>query len=188
MTKSTPTLASRLGTVLIAASLLFFLILYGPFLLLFLPGKTVAVPQNQPGLTITIPKINAQAPIIKDVDPWNEAEYRTRLKEGVAHAKGSSLPGEGSTTYLFAHSSDLPWNLTRYNTAFFRLGELQPGDAIMVTDDVQTFTYQVTAIKVVRPDEVKYLTQFQDKDQLILQTCTPIGTALKRLLVFAAPA
>lgn len=40
--------------------------------------------------------------------------------------------------------------------------------------------------KTVWPNEVKYLKEDQG-DILILQTCTPIGTALQRLLVFAKP-
>ena len=102
----------------------------------------------------------------------------------MAHAKGTALPNQAGTTFLFAHSSDVPWRITSYNTAFYRLGKIQPGDQITITYEGEDYFYQVRDKKVVWPIEVEFLTK-QGKDQLILQTCTPIGTSLKRLLVFA---
>ena len=57
---------------------------------------------------ITIPKIKAQAPLILNVDPWNENIYKESLKKGVAHAKGTPLPGESGRSFIFAHSSGNP--------------------------------------------------------------------------------
>ena len=135
---------------------------------------------------ITIPKINAQAPLIDNVDPWDEVEYRRALKKGVAIASGFNKPGEDGTTFIFAHSSDSPWNITSYNTVFFRLGELKAGDEVEITYGGQSFKYQVTHSIEVWPNEVEAVTKASG-NQLILQTCTPVGTSLKRLLVFANP-
>ncbi len=147
------------------------------------PIKTIqASSTTQP--TLSIPKIGAQAPIIYQVDPWNEAAYKKALESGVAQAKGTALPGEKGTTFIFAHSSGNPWELTRYNTIFLRLGELEKGDLIVISLPEKQLTYRVIDKKTVWPQEVQYLTNTQ-KDQLILQTCTPIGTSLQRLLVFA---
>lgn len=136
------------------------------------------------GNSISIPKISAYAPLIDDVDPWNEVEYRQSLKKGVALAKGFSKPGESGTTYIFAHSSDSPWNITSYNTVFFRIGELKSGDLVELNYNNQIYKYSVSHLIEVWPNQVEALTKTSG-DQLILQTCTPIGTALKRLLVYA---
>ena len=96
------------------------------------------------------------------------------------------MPGETGTIFLFAHSSDAPWRLTRYNTVFLRLGGLEPGDEIHITTEKGEFIYRVREKKVVWPNETEYLTNIE-RDQLILQTCSPVGTDLKRLLVFADP-
>lgn len=177
----------HLGNILILASLIGFGYIFYPFLQLYVtPPPTVQKVAAKEGVFVTIPKINAQAPIIENVDPWNESVYNASLKKGVAHAKDTALPGENGTMFLFAHSSGLPWELTRYNTIFLRLNELRPKDSILVTKNGKEYRYVVREAKEVWPNEVNYLLQ-TEKDQLILQTCTPVGTSLKRLLVFADP-
>lgn len=173
-----------LGNLLILLSFAGFISIAYPIVRIYIfPPETVPVRQLK-GLHITIPKIHAQAKIITNVDPWNETEYDLALKKGIAHAKGTALPGEKGTVYLFAHSSGAPWDLSWYNTIFLRLGELEKGDLIIVMNDGKKYDYIVQEKKIVLPDEVNYLLQ-TGKDQLILQTCTPIGTSFKRLLVFA---
>ncbi|KKP64635.1 MAG: hypothetical protein UR61_C0042G0002, partial [candidate division WS6 bacterium GW2011_GWE1_34_7] len=41
-----------------------------------------------------IPKIKANAKVIRDVDPYDKEEYTNALIYGVAHAKGTALPNE----------------------------------------------------------------------------------------------
>ncbi len=108
------------------------------------------------------------------------------LKKGVAQAKGTSLPGEKGTSFLFAHSSGNPLEMNQYNTVFFRLSELVKGDDVIIFRDGVRTRYIVREKKVILPSETEYLRK-NDKNQLILQTCTPVGTNLKRLLVFADP-
>lgn len=175
----------KIGTSLIIVSSIFLLLLLAPLVGINLWPQHLASKADST-YYIDIPKINASAPIITNVDPWNESEYQDKLKLGVAHATGTALPGESGTSFLFAHSSDWPWNLTRYNTAFFKLGRLEIGDTIIITKDNQPLTYTVFDKKVVWPSQVDYLDS--PETQLILQTCTPPGTAWKRLLIFAKPA
>ncbi|MBA3724259.1 MAG: sortase [Candidatus Levybacteria bacterium] len=174
----------HLGNILIVTSLFGFAYIFYPLLQVYIAPPVIQNVAAQKGTTLTIPKINAQAPVIEMVDPWNEALYDEALKRGVAHAKGTSLPGEDGTTFLFAHSSGMPWEMTRYNTIFLRLGELSVGDRITINRNGRELQYKVTDKKEVDPSEVNYLLQ-TNKTQLILQTCTPIGTSLKRLLIFA---
>src|SRR3989344_8109020 len=175
-----------LGNALMAFSLLLLIFIYYPVISLYIFPPKIDKKIYSKSFYIEIPKINVRSQIISNVDPFNETEYRKALEKGIAHAKNTSLPGEKSTTFLFAHSSDSPWRITRYNVAFFRLPEIQKGDMITVFRNEKTYKYKVSDKKTVWPNEVNYLLNTK-KNQLILQTCVPIGTSLKRLLVFADP-
>lgn len=176
-----------IGNGLILTAIVLFTFLYYPILRVYLfPPKITDTDRQSAKLSIEIPKIHAFAPLITNVNPWDEKEYRQALTQGVAHAIGTSLPDQDGTMFLFAHSSDFPWQLTRYNTIFLRLGELVVGDKILIRKGAMVFTYAVRETKVVWPTDVSYLRD-STRTQLILQTCTPIGTAYKRLLVFADP-
>ncbi len=173
-----------MGTILIIFSFIGFAITFYPVVSIYLlPPPIQSVTQNN-SFAILIPKIHAAGKVIENVNPWNQSDYTRALKNGIAHAKGTALPGQKGSIFLFAHSSGLPWEITRYNTIFLRLGELRNGDEIKVYYKGKEYKYFVSSKKEVWPNEVNYLIN-QEKDQLILQTCTPIGTSLKRLLVFA---
>lgn len=152
---------------------------------LLMPSAPVSLEANDYTDGILISKIGAKANLVYDVNPWVESEYTRALELGVAHAKGSARPGETGTSYLFAHSSLPLWRMTRTNTPFLLLGRLSSGDEIIITRSGVKYTYRVTTTKEVWPSEVEYLSKPTPGVDLILQTCTPLGTALKRLLVFA---
>lgn len=176
-----------IGDFLIVISLLGLLFIYYPLIkeLLFPPHFT---PEQKAKIefSIEIPSIKVFSPVIANVDPFNPKEYLEKLKSGVAQAKGTSLPGQKGTMYLFAHSSDVPWRITRYNTAFFKLPFVKNGDEIIVRKDGKEYDYKVYMEKTIWPTEISYLTKSQG-NVLILQTCVPVGTSLQRLLVFAKP-
>lgn len=85
-----------------------------------------------PEFSIVIPKISASAKVFPNVSPADEKEYLPILKKGVAHAKGTSLPGERGNIYLFAHSTDLEANVIRYNAVFYNLTKIEEGDQIVI--------------------------------------------------------
>jgi len=173
-----------IGNILMFSALAILFFVYYPFIRLYLDPPKISENLPKVGYFVQIPKIGAQAPIILNVDPWSKKEYLQKLTQGVAHAENTALPWENGTSFLFAHSSDVPWRISRYNTVFFRLGELNKGDDIYVIKNGEKLVFKVIDKKEVWPSEVEYL-QETSKDQLILQTCTPIGTDLKRLLIFA---
>jgi len=173
-----------IGNFLILFSFGLSIYIYYPIIRVYVAPPRIEEQIDSTVTQITIPKIHAQAPIILNVDPWNEDEYREKLQKGVAHANGTAEPGMRGTSFLFAHSSDSPWNITRYNTAFFRLSELEAGDEIFITKKGKKISYKVFQRKEVGAQDIKYLKK-NDQDQLILQTCTPIGTDFRRLLIFA---
>lgn len=150
-------------------------------------NTSVLVPKD-PNFSIIVEKIGADAPIIPNVDPTNKDIYTAALRRGVAHALGTSFPGEPGVTYLFAHSTDTIFNVPRYNAVFYLLGDMKVGDRIVIFFAGKRYDYAVTETKITEPEDVSYLTM-KTKDQiLVLQTCYPPGTSWKRLLVIAKPA
>lgn len=139
-----------------------------------------------PEFSIIIPKLNANSRIIKGVDPFNSAEYQEKLTQGVAHAKGSSLPSNlRGNTFLFAHSSQDFFIASQYNSVFYLINKLEPGDKIYIVYNETVYEYEVTESKVVNPNEVAYITNESNEKILTLMTCWPAGTDAQRLLVFA---
>ena len=136
---------------------------------------------------LVIPKIAAAANILPNVNPADEKSYRKALKNGVAHAAGTSFPGQGGTIYLFAHSTDSPVNISRYNAVFYLIKELEAGDQIIVFYSGQKFIYQVTEKLITSASDTTWLTQSSPEEKLILQTCWPPGTSQKRLLIICQP-
>ena len=137
---------------------------------------------------IVIPKIGANAKVYPNISPNNEEEYLNVLQKGVAHAKGTVFPGMQGTTYLFAHSTDNWWNVGRYNAIFYLLKDVAVDDDIVVFFKDKRYNYKVGETKIVDGDDVSYLADAQSgPEQLVLQTCWPPGTTIKRLVVIAKP-
>ena len=151
-------------------------------------GSSIAAELGlDPYFSVYIPKINAKAKVIPNVDPGNPADYLKALSQGVAHAKGTNFPGQGKTIYLFSHSTDSPINIARYNAVFYLLGKLQKGDMIIVYFLDQEHDYIVTDKFVTAANDTSWLKDDGSGERLILQTCDPPGTSWNRLLVIATP-
>lgn len=144
----------------------------------------VIVPED-PQFSLVIPKIGANARVVANVNPESEEEYLDALKYGIAHARGSTFPGEGDHTFLFAHSTDYIWNIGSYNAVFYLLYKLDIGDEVNVFYEGQRYVYEVREKVIINPDQVEYLQKRVEGEQLTLQTCWPPGTIIQRLMVFA---
>ena len=138
-----------------------------------------------PNFSIVIPKIGANSRIIDNVDPSNEEVYLAALKKGVAHSEGTAYPGEGGHIFLFAHSTDYFWNVGTYNAVFYLLYKLEKNDEVDLFYKGQRYVYKVIGQEIVDPSQVEYLTRQTNREFLTMQTCWPLGTTLKRLLIFA---
>ena len=134
---------------------------------------------------IIIPKIDANAAIIPNVDPYNSRIYQQALTKGVAHAKGSVFPGRVGNMFLFSHSSVNFYEAMRFNSVFYLLNKLQSGDQIDIYFETKKFTYTVFESKLVNPNDVSYLLEKTNDKLLTLMTCWPPGTTFKRLIVRA---
>lgn len=150
-------------------------------------SKEKEVTPPDPDFSIYIPKIDALAPVVPDVDPYDSNIYQRSLTNGVAQAKGSAYPGTPGRVFMFAHSAGNPLAASRYNAVFYLISKLVKGDKIFVWYKNVRYSYQVTDKKTVDASAVSYLSKNSDKPSLVLMTCWPAGTTLKRLLVFAEP-
>lgn len=133
---------------------------------------------------ITIPAIFVDEPVVFNVDPNDETVYLKALKNGIAHASGTSFPGAGGIGYYFAHSS-FPDVVRQYNAVFYLLGKLKEGDEIYIWHEGKRGDYKVYQKIETLPDDVSFLHAQYDTETIVLQTCWPAGSTVKRLLVFA---
>ena len=137
---------------------------------------------------IRIPAISAAADIEKNVSPFDKKEYLKVLEKNlVAQAKDSGLPGQREKSiYLFAHSTQQGFQMVIKNSVFYLLGELKTDDFVFIGFNGEIYKYKVYDQKIVGANDIEYLDYKEEgREVLILQTCWPIGTDWKRLLIFA---
>jgi len=143
---------------------------------------------------VIITRINQNVPIVRvPTDKliqkdWAalETQIQDALRNGVVHFPGTAWPGEGGNVVITGHSSYFIWDPGRFKDVFALLHQVNVGDTVYIYHEQKKYTYKVTEKFVVTPDKVDVLTQ-NGEDKLPLITCTPVGTALKRLIVVAKP-
>jgi sortase A len=128
--------------------------------------------------TISIPEIKIDQAIVSTVD--------TDLTKHLVNYQGTSVPGKNGNTVIFGHST-LPqlFNPKDYKTIFANIYKLKNGDNIYSTINGITYTYKIFKTIVVNSTDNTVLIQNYDDSYLTLVTCTPPGTAWKRLVVEA---
>ena len=188
--KKLPQILIGTGIALIIASLALFIFIFAP-----VANEEVKYALNKPKIPdikpldkefgIVIPKIGANAKIIANIDPYNSGIYQTALTKGVAQAKGSAMPDEIGSMFLFSHSSANILEAGRYNSVFYLLSKLEKKDVIYIYYKNKKYKYAVTAKKIVDAKDVSYLNPKSKVSTLTLMTCWPPGTTLKRLLIIA---
>ena len=141
---------------------------------------------------IIIPKIGKNIPLVDvrldqefDFDHM-ENIFMKELEKWVVRYPGTALPGEQWNTFIFGHSSNYPWIKGEYNDVFALLDNLDFWDEIIIYYNQKKFIYTVQEKEVVRPGNVKVLEREQNRKELSLMTCWPVGTTLNRMIVFAA--
>jgi sortase A len=96
-----------------------------------------------------------------------------------------SHPGQVGNTVIAGHSSNDLLDSGDYKFIFAQLDKLAVGDSIYANYQGKRYTYTVTGKAVVEPTDVNKLVYPTTKPVMTLLTCTPLGTALHRLLVIA---
>ncbi len=140
-----------------------------------------------PASRLIIPKINVDVPVAYDVGNDSVSQLKA-MEGGVAHFAipgASSHPGQIGNTVLSGHSSNDILDSGDYKFIFAQLEKLTIGDSIYANYNSKRYTYTITKKEIVKPTEVNKLVYETTKPVLTLITCTPLGTAISRLLVTA---
>ncbi|MFZ1250617.1 MAG: sortase [Candidatus Microsaccharimonas sp.] len=155
------------------------------------PQNIVVDPTNDntvgPESRLVIPKINVDAPVFYDISPAYDSQMDA-MQKGLAHfsiAGANSHPGEVGNTVISGHSSNDLFDVGDYKFIFAQLEKLSIGDTIYANYNGKRYTYVITKTEVVKPTQVDKLIYPTEKPVMTLITCTPLGTAIDRLLVTA---
>jgi sortase A len=119
--------------------------------------------------------------------PVFDSDSQWALATGVAHVPQTSLPWSQSAqrnVYLAGHRMGFRGTWSRM--IFYNLDKLREGDRIVLKDRTgRTYEYRVSETFLAAPDDSWVMGQVRGRDMLTLQTCTPIPTFQKRLIVRA---
>jgi sortase A len=119
--------------------------------------------------------------------PVFDSDSQWALATGVAHVPETSLPWSQSAqrnVYLAGHRMGFRGTWSRM--IFYNLDKLREGDKVVLKDRTgRTYEYRVSEAFLADPDDSWVMGQVRGRDMLTLQTCTPIPTFQKRLIVRA---
>ncbi len=144
------------------------------------------IPQDN---RLVISKIGVNAPIV-DIPTYNDADVLKSIQQGAGRYADTGIPGQPGNVVLTGHSSYWWWDPGKYKFIFQHLEDLQVGDIITIYYNQVKYDYKVSNKQVVKPsgphvDAIFDQAAYQDNPILRILTCTPVGTALNRLVVTA---
>lgn len=122
-------------------------------------------------------------PVLKITDAIVEVGSLDLKKSLIQYPK-TALPGQPGNGVIFGHSV-LPqfFNPRSYLTIFSTLYRLKQGDEVYVDYDNIRYKYLVEEMYEVQPTDLSVLEQRYDGRYFSLNTCSPPGTYLRRLVV-----
>jgi sortase A len=119
--------------------------------------------------------------------PVFDSDGQWALTNGIGHVPQTSLPWSSTpqrNVYLEGHR--LGWPGTGSYLVFYHLNWLKKGDEVLLKGrEGKAYRYRVSEVLEVDPEDVWVMGQVAGRDMLTLQTCTPIPTFEKRLIVRA---
>jgi sortase A len=125
------------------------------------------VPIYQIG-TMAIPKINLVHPIFEGV-------WLTVVDYGPGHWPGSAMPGKRGNSVFAGHR-------VTHSHPFYDLDLLTPGNRVIFYMPSGTFTYEVTSITIVQPEDLGIITPTR-RPTITLFACHPKHSAEQRIVV-----
>jgi len=137
-------------------------------------------PNSNAAMTLSVPALGVRGAPVFDSDAPQA------LDSGVAHVPETSMPWDGGAqrnVYLAAHR--LGYEGTGSRLLFYELDRLGKGDEVVLEGRGGTYRYRVTEKLVVDPWDSWVMGQVRGRDMVSLQTCTPIPTFERRLVVRA---
>jgi len=133
-----------------------------------LASLPLPTPGPKQAIRIQIPAIKVDAPVVQG-DGWEQ------LKKGVGQHPGSADPGEVGNVILSAHN-DI------FGEIFRDLDKLKTGDSIVLFTSQQSYTYIITAIKIVEPTDVEVMAS-SSNPTVTLISCYPYLVDKQRIVV-----
>ncbi len=119
--------------------------------------------------------------------PILDSDAPRALDMGVVHLPDTSLPWSDTSernVYLAGHR--LGWPGTGSHLVFYRLNQLRGGERVTLRDtEGGRYHYRVIESFVVGAEDRWVTGRVRGRDLLTLQTCTPVPTFEKRLIVRA---
>jgi sortase A len=119
--------------------------------------------------------------------PVFDSDSQWALDNGVSHVPETSLPWSHApqrNVYLAGHR--LGWPGTWSHLVFYNLDKLGRGDKVLLKNrQGRKYEYRVTEVFVTEPEDSWVMGQVRGRDMVTLQTCTPIPSFSKRLIVRA---
>jgi sortase A len=119
--------------------------------------------------------------------PVFDSDGPSALANGIAHTPETSLPWSATpqrNVYLSGHRMGFRGTWSRM--LFYNLDELGEGDTVVLRDrSGQVYKYKVSEVFLADPTDMWVMGQVRGRDMVSLQTCTPIPTFEKRLIVRA---
>jgi LPXTG-site transpeptidase (sortase) family protein len=141
------------------------------------------------GMKVTIESLGIDGVHLSpNVESYDEKVYNKVLKNGLAHFKGTPLPGDGGNAFIYGHSAVESYFSTNQDdpeTIFTRLEDTEIGDMVEVEKDGKIYKYRVRKKKIVNPDDFSILGIQGNKETVTLMTCHPAGIGTNRLIVIA---
>jgi sortase A len=128
---------------------------------------------------------------IEDIGIYNAPVYDSdsywALANGIGHNPQTSLPWSSTpqrNVYLSGHRMGFRGTWSRM--IFYNLDKLGKGERVVLEDrEGRTYEYEVSEVFLAEPTDVWVMGQVRGRDMVTLQTCTPIPTFEKRLIVRA---
>ena len=126
--------------------------------------------------------------VTPNVESSDEQVYDRFLKYGLAHFKGTPIPGDGGNSFIYGHSAVISFFNRHSNlpeTIFTKLEGVDIGDTVEIDREDEKLSYVVRNKRIVSPDDFSILKTQGDKETITLMTCWPLGVGTKRLVVVA---
>jgi sortase A len=135
-----------------------------------LANLPIPTPGPEQAVRIQIPAIHVDAPVVQG-DGWDQ------LKKGVGQHIGSADPGQVGNVVLSGHDDV-------FGEIFRDLGNLQPGDQVILYTAQHQYIYAVTGSQIVEPTQVEVMASTGEATVTLI-SCYPYLIDNKRIVVFA---
>lgn len=135
------------------------------------PNISRPQPTTETALAIAIPDLSVDQTIVQGVD-W------AALQSGVGQMVNGVHPGDPTGNVILAAHNDI------YGQIFRHLDQLTAGDQFQIRTQSDSFTYTVTEVRIVEPNDVSVLAN-RGAATATLISCYPYQVNTQRIIVFA---